>query len=511
MKIYDEAINVLMSEIKKYVQIITKNLDFDRTYTGIVSAVNSDGYTVKYNGTDIKIKTSATNVLNINDIVKFCVPCGNKRKAYLIPEISLSTNNNGDSNVSDSHINNGSIHVSSTDRTNWNNAKKHADSAHAPSDAQKNQNAFSNVKVGTTTVTADITTDTLEIAAGTGISVAGDATNDKVTITNSGVRSIATGTSNGTISVNTNGTSVNVAVKGLGSAAYTASTAYDASGTAQTKANAALSSAKTYTDTAISNLINSAPTTLDTLGEIATAMEENADVVSALEEAIGKKENVGHTHNYAGSSSAGGAATSANKINTDAGNETNPVYFANGIPVKTKYTLGKSVPSDAKFTDTVYTHPTHTQRESGLYKITVDAYGHVYAVSNVTKDDITSLGIPSENSTYTAAGTNLGLVKSGGDVTISNGQITVNDDSHNHVVSNIDGLSDTLNGKVPTTRKINGKVLSKDISLSASDVGATTEQDVLSLILNNVGGYKIEKVPTLPSSPDAKTIYLVTG
>lgn len=94
--------------------------------------------------------------------------------------------------------------------------------------AQVNQNAFSNVKVGSTTVVADTTTDTLEISAGSGISVAGDATNDKVTITNSGVRSISTGGTNGTISVNTNGSSAEVAVKGLGSAAYTASTAYAA-------------------------------------------------------------------------------------------------------------------------------------------------------------------------------------------------------------------------------------------------------------------------------------------
>ena len=152
-----------------------------------------------------------------------------------------------------------------------------------------NQNAFSNVKVGSTTVSADTTTDTLEIAAGTGISVSGDVTNDKVTITNSGVRSISTGGTNGTISVNTNGSSTNVAVKGLGSAAYTASTAYDAAGTAQTKADSALASAKSYTDTAISNLINGAPTTLDTLGEIATAMADNADVVEALNDAIGTK------------------------------------------------------------------------------------------------------------------------------------------------------------------------------------------------------------------------------
>lgn len=66
----------------------------------------------------------------------------------------------------------------------------------------------------------------------------------------------------------------------------------------------------------------------------------------------------GHTHNYAGSSSAGGAANSANKLNTNAGSATNPVYFSNGIPVKTTYTLGASVPSGAKFTDTTYSNAT---------------------------------------------------------------------------------------------------------------------------------------------------------
>lgn len=45
-----------------------------------------------------------------------------------------------------------------------------------------NQNAFGKVTVGSTTVEADATTDTLTLASGTGVSLTGDATNDKVTI-----------------------------------------------------------------------------------------------------------------------------------------------------------------------------------------------------------------------------------------------------------------------------------------------------------------------------------------
>lgn len=46
-----------------------------------------------------------------------------------------------------------------------------------------------------------------------------------------------------------------------------------------------------YTNQKIADLINGAPSTLDTLGEIAKAMQDNSDVVAALDVAIGKKAN----------------------------------------------------------------------------------------------------------------------------------------------------------------------------------------------------------------------------
>lgn len=50
-----------------------------------------------------------------------------------------------------------------------------------------------------------------------------------------------------------------------------------------------------------------------------------------------------------------------------------------------------------------YTHPTYTAQASGLYKVTVDATGHVSAVAAVTKADITGLGIPAQDTTYQPA------------------------------------------------------------------------------------------------------------
>jgi len=44
-----------------------------------------------------------------------------------------------------------------------------------------------------------------------------------------------------------------------------------------------------YVDQKVADLVNSAPETLDTLGEVAKAIEENADIVDALNGAIGNK------------------------------------------------------------------------------------------------------------------------------------------------------------------------------------------------------------------------------
>ena len=62
-----------------------------------------------------------------------------------------------------------------------------------------------------------------------------------------------------------------------------------------------------------------------------------------------------HTHNYAGSASAGGSANSAVKLDTaTAGSATKPVYISGGKPVACTHSLGKDVPANAVFTDHTY-------------------------------------------------------------------------------------------------------------------------------------------------------------
>lgn len=101
---------------------------------------------------------------------------------------------------------------------------------------------------------------------------------------------------------------------------------------------------------------SSTPTATKTATDGATVSYANSAGSVAWGNVSGKPSTftpAAHTHNYAGSGSAGGSANSAAKLDTStAGSTTQPVYFSGGKPVACSHTLGKSVPSNAVFTDT---------------------------------------------------------------------------------------------------------------------------------------------------------------
>ena len=70
----------------------------------------------------------------------------------------------------------------------------------------------------------------------------------------------------------------------------------------QSAIDSAYANSNAYTDQKIADLINGAPTTLDTLGEIAAAMQEHEDVVSALNDVIGVKANQSELDTHTGNS-----------------------------------------------------------------------------------------------------------------------------------------------------------------------------------------------------------------
>lgn len=313
--------------------------------------------------------------------------------------------------------------ITSTLVTAWNRAKTHADSAHAPSNAQANQNAFSKIAVGSTTVEADNATDTLTLAAGSNITITPDATNDKLTITAKDTvytHPSNTAYSNGLYKVTvdalghvTSAVAVSKAdITGLGIPSADTNTHYASknvvgSSTATSNTTTALTNGNVYllsvengvvtsahqikgtggctvtTDASGNILINGANTyTLPTAtGSVLGGVKTGANITNTSGVISLTKANVISALGYTpGTSSADPitvdselSATSANPVENKAvyaaledkshfssAPANGQVVVADGTAgaIKTSgYTIAASVPSGAKFTDTVYTHP----------------------------------------------------------------------------------------------------------------------------------------------------------
>lgn len=117
--------------------------------------------------------------------------------------------------------------------------------------------------------------------------------------------------------------------------------------------------------------------------------------------------------------------------------------------------------TEEKHTDTVYTHPSYTAKSNGLYKVTVDSKGHVSGTTAVSKADITALGIPSTNTTYsTGTASTSGLTKLyTGTGTATDGTMT-----QSAIKSALDGKSNnghTHDDRYYTESEINSKLSGK--------------------------------------------------
>lgn len=137
-----------------------------------------------------------------------------------------------------------------------------------------------------------------------------------------------------------------------------------------------------------------------------------------------------------------------------------------------------------------YTHPDSASggsKASGLYKITTDQHGHISAAVAVEKSDITALGIPASDTTYetgnattpgitklyTATGSNTdGAMTQAATKSALDDKVSTSRKVNNKALSADITLDATDVSAVPTTRKVNNKALSADITLSATDVSA---------------------------------------
>lgn len=145
-----------------------------------------------------------------------------------------------------------------------------------------------------------------------------------------------------------------------------------------------------------------------------------------------------------------------------------------------------------------YVHPSYTAQKSGLYKVTVDASGHVSATTAVAKADITGLGIPAQDTTYADATTSTHGLMSAADKT------------------KLDGVATGAQANKIESVKVNGTALTPDSSKAVNvDLSAYAKSsDVTKEIASAVSGvtqidYSV--VETLPSTGKKGIIYLVAN
>ena len=181
----------------------------------------------------------------------------------------------------DTHVADTTAHITSAERSNWNAAKTHADSAHAPSNAEKNQNAFSNITVGSTTVAADSATDTVTFV-GSNVTITPDATNDKITFAVADGSTSAKGLVQLTNSTSSTSTTTAATPSSVKSAYDLANTAKTNAATAQSKADSAYSLAESKVDSLSDLGITATTTELNYVDGVTSAIQTQLDAKASL-------------------------------------------------------------------------------------------------------------------------------------------------------------------------------------------------------------------------------------
>lgn len=220
---------------------------------------------------------------------------------------------------------------------------------------------------------------------------------------------IATGATNGTLAVN----GIDVPVKGLAALAYKAQVSeadLDSALTAVLAAKAAKAdvdvligtdtgkSARTIANEELTKQLipEGAQESLDTLTEIARWIQDHPDDAAAMNTAIAKLNEIaagigGEEDDYATVMAAiEGKITAA------------MAGIAQGATKVEKSDVNGNIKINGRET-VVYTHPAGSAVEAGFKKVGSDVNGHVVMGGDVTKEDITKLGIPAQDTTYEKA------------------------------------------------------------------------------------------------------------
>lgn len=90
------------------------------------------------------------------------------------------------------------------------------------------------------------------------------------------------------------------------------------------------------------------------LKELVDGKAPSSHTHNKSEVGLGNVDNTADATKSVKYATSAGSASSAAALTSNAGSSTQPVYFSGGKPVACSYTLGKSVPADALFTDHTY-------------------------------------------------------------------------------------------------------------------------------------------------------------
>lgn len=142
---------------------------------------------------------------------------------------------------------------------------------------------------------------------------------------------------------------------GLANADDTSDISKPVSTAQQTAIDAAYTNANKYTDKKIADLIGSAPETMDTLEEVAAAIQENKNVEKALNESIGKKANQTELDTHTNNSTIHITASERTRWN-EAKSHADSAHARTDATKVEKSTTNGNIKIDGTET-TVYTHP----------------------------------------------------------------------------------------------------------------------------------------------------------
>lgn len=152
----------------------------------------------------------------------------------------------------------------------------------------------------------------------------------------------------------------------------------------------------------IDRITNNVQTTLNTIADTGVAVGTGSDALPAAAAALAnEKANVNHNHSYNELSDKPTIPTELSQLSGDTTHRTVTDTEKSAWNAKSDFSGSYNDLTNKPTIPSAYSHPTYTAKSNGFYKVTVDGTGHVSGTTAVSKNDITSLGIPAQDTVYT--------------------------------------------------------------------------------------------------------------